>query len=96
MTYLRGSKFWAATETGLVSSCTEIITLDGYILSFQRISDYFVAAMSIILGVGTWPHAQVCQNLLWGQLLMISILTFIYVPMNFLAVPNNVYRLSPC
>ena len=56
MTYLRGSRFWRAVKTGLVS-----------------IGRYFAAEMYIILGVGTWPNTQVCQNYLWGQLLMLSL-----------------------
>ena len=36
--------------------------IDAYILCIQRIWNYFVAEMWIILGVGTWPNTQLCQN----------------------------------
>ena len=49
-------------DTNLVSSYTEIVAFDDYVLSFQRIWNYFVAEMWIILGVGTWPtHASMSK-----------------------------------
>ena len=62
MIYLRVSQFWRAISTGFVRSSTGIVALDAYILCIQRIWNYFVAEMWIILGVGTWPNTQLCQN----------------------------------
>ena len=60
-----GSQSWMAIKTGFISSHAEIIALDGYILSFQRIWNYFVAEILIVLRVGTWPNTKVRQYLLW-------------------------------
>ena len=75
MTYLLGCQFWKTTKIGFAR--IEQKWLHRMAISYpSKDLTLFCFGNLVILGIGTCPSTQVCQNYILGQLLMLWLLAF--------------------